>query len=473
MLFNSLVFIAFFIIVYGLYLLLRRRYKLQNRLLLVASYVFYGYWDWRFLSLIAASTIIDYFVGLGLHQTERPWKRRFLLCISIIGNLSLLGFFKYYNFFAESFAGLLGMFGMEAGFVTLNIVLPIGISFYTFQTMSYTIDIYRRKTERTRNFLDFALFVSFFPQLVAGPIERAVNLLPQVTSPRYITPREVNAGLFLILWGYYKKVVIADNVAMIADQIFNGYAQYQGLDLLVGILAFTVQILCDFSGYSDIARGLAKLMGFNLMVNFKLPYFAINPSDFWQRWHVSLSSWLRDYLYIPMGGSRGGKFATQRNLAITMLLGGLWHGAAWHFVIWGAFHGLILGLYRVFDKNPEHKDPWSGQYSYFRILGKMLLMFVLTLIGWVIFRATTGDQILYMLTHVFGGWSENTLEMAHRLLFYSLPLVLIQIYQYVKRDLLAPVKLHPILRLPLYAYLIIWIVIFGVREAVEFIYFQF
>jgi len=473
MLFNSLIFVAFFVIVYGLYLLLRRHYKLQNRLLLVASYIFYGYWDWRFLSLIAFSTIVDYVVGLALHSTERVWKRKALLFLSVFANLSLLGFFKYYNFFADSFAGLLGMFGMEAGFVTLNIVLPVGISFYTFQTMSYTIDIYRRKIEPTRSFLDFALFVSFFPQLVAGPIERAANLLPQVCARRNITPREVNAGIFLLLWGYYKKVVIADNVALIAGQIFGNYTQYQGLDLLVGILAFTVQILCDFSGYSDIARGLAKLMGFDLMVNFKLPYFALNPSDFWLRWHVSLSSWLRDYLYIPLGGNRGSTFATQRNLAITMLLGGLWHGAAWHFVIWGAFHGLILALYRVFDKNPEHEDPWGGNYSYFRILSKMLLMFVLTLIGWVIFRASTGHQIVYMLTHVFGGWSENTLDMAHRLLFYSLPLILIQIYQYIKRDLLAPMKLNPFVRYPLYAYFIIWIVIFGVRKATEFIYFQF
>jgi len=473
MLFNSLVFVAFFIIVYGLYLLLRRHHKIQNRLLLVASYVFYGYWDWRFLSLIALSTIIDYFVGLALHGSESPRKRKFLLLISVFANLSLLGFFKYFNFFADSFAGLLGMFGMDAGYVTLNIVLPVGISFYTFQTMSYTIDIYRRKAEPTRSFLDFALFVSFFPQLVAGPIERAVNLLPQVTSPRRIKPSEINAGLFLILWGYYKKVVIADNVAIIAAQIFNGYTQYQGLDLLVGILAFTVQIFCDFSGYSDIARGLAKLMGFNLMVNFKLPYFALNPSDFWLRWHVSLSSWLRDYLYIPLGGSRGGTAATQRNLALTMLLGGLWHGAAWHFVIWGAFHGLILALYRVFDKKPEHEDPWSGKYSYFRILSKMLLMFILTLIGWVIFRASTGHQIIYMLTNVFGGWSENTLNMAHQLAFFSMPLIVIQIYQYLKRDLLAPIKLPPIIKFPLYAHFIIWIVIFGVREAAEFIYFQF
>jgi D-alanyl-lipoteichoic acid acyltransferase DltB (MBOAT superfamily) len=473
MLFNSFVFIGFFIIVYALYLSFRRHYRIQNRILLVASYVFYGYWDWRFLSLIAISTIIDFFVGRALLKSESPLKRKFLLFLSVAANLSLLGFFKYYNFFADSFAGLLGMFGMEAGFVTLNIVLPIGISFYTFQTMSYTIDIYRRKTEPTKNFLDFALFVAFFPQLVAGPIERAVNLLPQITAPRRIRINQLNAGIFLILWGYYKKVVIADNVGRIADQIFNGYTQFQGLDLLIGVLAFTVQILCDFSGYSDIARGLAKVMGFDLMVNFKLPYFALNPSDFWLRWHVSLSSWLRDYLYIPLGGNKKGTISTQRNLAITMLLGGLWHGAAWNFVIWGAFHGLLLALYRVFDKNPAHDDPWNGQHSFVKILSKMLLMFILTLIGWVLFRSSSADQIFYMFSNVFGGWSEHTLEMAQTLLFFSLPLVVIQIYQYIKRDLLAPIKLNPIIRIPLYAHFIIWIIIFGVREAAEFIYFQF
>lgn len=473
MLFNSLVFIGFFIVVYSTYLLLHRNYRVQNRLLLVASYVFYGYWDWRFLSLIAISTIVDFYVGRRLFETEIQWKRKSLLFFSVLANLSLLGFFKYFNFFADSVAELLQAFGMRADIATLEIVLPVGISFYTFQTMSYTIDIYRRKAQPTTNFFDFALFVSFFPQLVAGPIERAVNLLPQVTAPRRIKANQLNAGLFLILWGYYKKVVIADNIGMIADRIFNGYTQFHGIDIIVGVLAFAVQIYCDFSGYSDIARGLAKLMGFDLMVNFKLPYFALNPSDFWTRWHVSLSSWLRDYLYIPLGGNRKGKIRTQVNLAITMLLGGLWHGAAWNFVVWGAFHGFILAAYRIFDRNPEHDDSWSGKYSYPRIIAKMLLMFILTLIGWVLFRARTIDQITYMLTQWAGGMSASTLDMAHQLVFYSLPLLVIQVYQYAKRDLLAPIKLNPIIRIPLYAHFLLWIFIFGVREAAEFIYFQF
>ncbi len=473
MLFNSYVFIAFFVFVYGSYLLLNKSYRAQNRLLLVASYIFYGYWDWRFLSLIFISTVIDYFVGRNLFAAESDRRRKILLVISILANLILLGFFKYFNFFSDSVASLLETFGMHAGFVTLNIVLPVGISFYTFQTMSYTIDVYRRKVEPTRNFLDFALFVSFFPQLVAGPIERAVNLLPQVTSPRKIKSDQINAGLFLMLWGYYKKVVIADNLGMIADKIFNGYTQYQGVDIIVGVLAFAIQIYCDFSGYSDIARGAAKMMGFDLMVNFRLPYFALNPSDFWERWHVSLSSWLRDYLYIPLGGNRKGDRRTRINLGLTMLLGGLWHGAAWNFVAWGGFHGAILGIYRGFDRHPEHNDPRGKKYSYTRVLSRMALMFALTMIGWVLFRAHTMNQIGYMLTHWIGGFSAQSPELIHKLLFYSIPLIIIQIYQYVKRDLLAPMKIRPIFRAPLYAYLLLWIFIFGVRAATEFIYFQF
>jgi D-alanyl-lipoteichoic acid acyltransferase DltB (MBOAT superfamily) len=473
MLFNSLIFVVFFFAVYTLYLVLHRHLRAQNRFLLLASYIFYGYWDWRFLSLIFISTLVDYYLGRTIYRTEKEVKRKRLLILSVLANLSLLGFFKYFNFFADSFSGVLDLFGMEAGFVTLNIVLPVGISFYTFQTMSYTIDIYRRKAQPTDSFLDFALFVSFFPQLVAGPIERAVNLLPQITAPRTFTVDQINSGIFLLLWGYFKKVVIADNVALIANQVFDGYTEYQGLDIVIGVLAFTVQIYCDFSGYSDIARGLARLMGFELMVNFKLPYFALNPTDFWLRWHVSLSSWLRDYLYIPLGGNRGGSLYIQRNLALTMLLGGLWHGAAWNFVLWGAYHGLILGIYRVFDKNPEHEDPWSGKNSPARIISKMSLMFVLTMIGWVIFRARSVHQIYYMLTNIGFGMSEDSLQMTYRLLFFSLPLVAVQIYQYVKRDLLALLKLSEVARVVIYAALLIGILVFGYRDSAEFIYFQF
>ncbi|EGJ35000.1 MULTISPECIES: MBOAT family O-acyltransferase [Moorena] len=473
MLFNSFIFVLFFIIVYTLYLFLNRNYKAQNILLLIASYVFYGWWDWRFLSLLALSTVVDFTVGKQLQDIKEERKRKLLLCISLIFNLSLLGFFKYFNFFAESFSSLLKLVGLQVDWVTLTILLPVGISFYTFQTMSYTIDIYRGKLKPISNFLDFALFVSFFPQLVAGPIERATTLIPQIILPRNLNIEQINAGILLIIWGYFKKVVIADNMATIANPIFNNYTQYQGLDVLIGILAFTVQIYGDFSGYSDIARGISKLMGFELMVNFKLPYFALNPSDFWLRWHISLSTWLRDYLYIPLGGNRQGSLNTYRNLFLTMLLGGLWHGAAWNFVIWGAFHGLILIIYRIFDKNPEHQDPWSGKYSYLRILGKMLLMFILTNIGWVIFRSSSADQIYYMLTRVGVGRSDQSLLLGYDLVFFCLPLVMVQIYQYVTRDLLILTKLNYWCRVPVYSFLIIWICVFGVRTSGEFIYFQF
>ena len=473
MLFNSFIFLAFFIIVYTLYLLLKSHYKAQNFLLLIASYIFYGYWDWRFSSLLALSTIVDFTVGKFLQNTKEENKRKQLLFISIFFNLSILGFFKYFNFFTESFAGLFQIFGLEANWDTLNVMLPVGISFYTFQTMSYTIDVYKRNLQPINNFLDFALFVSFFPQLVAGPIERATTLIPQIISPRYVKLEQINAGIYLIIWGYFKKIVIADNMANIANSVFKDYTQYQGLDILIGILAFTIQIYGDFSGYSDIARGLSKLMGFELMVNFKLPYFALNPSDFWLRWHISLSTWLRDYLYIPLGGNRQGVFNTYRNLFLTMLLGGLWHGAAWNFVIWGAFHGLILIIYRIFDREPEHLDPWCGKYPYPRVLAKMLLMFILTNIGWVIFRSSSIHQIYYMLAKVGFSISDQTLVWGYDLLFFCLPLFLIQIFQYVTRDLLIVTKFKPIIRVPIYSFLIIWICVFGVRESGEFIYFQF
>ncbi|MEC4985962.1 MAG: MBOAT family O-acyltransferase, partial [Oscillatoria sp. PMC 1076.18] len=343
-----------------------------------------------------------------MSQTANLQRRKLLLTVSLLTNLSILGFFKYFNFFVDSLIQLFNWLGIAADPLTLNIILPVGISFYTFQTLSYTIDVYRGKLIPAKNLLDFAVYVAFFPQLVAGPIERAENFLPQVTHPRKLNLAQINAGLFLILWGYFKKVVIADNIGLIANAVFNDYTDYQGIDVIIGILAFTVQIYGDFSGYSDIARGISKLMGFELMVNFKLPFFALNPSDFWARWHISLSTWLRDYLYIPLGGNRQGTFNTYRNLGITMLLGGLWHGAAWNFVIWGAYHGLILIIYRIVSRKREHLDPWSGKYSYPYILAKMLLMFILANLGWVIFRCVSLEQMGYILTHIGLSWSENT-----------------------------------------------------------------
>ena len=471
--FQSFIFLQFFLLFYTSYLLLRRNLKLQNLLLLAASYIFYGYWDWRFLSLLVFSTVIDFIVSKGIYKTSDHNKRKFLLSLSLISNLSILGFFKYFNFFAGSFTNLLGSIGIPANDITLKIVLPVGISFYTFQTLSYTIDVYRRDLKPAKSILDFAVYVAFFPQLVAGPIERATNFLPQISSLRKISLAQVNAGIFLILWGYFKKLVVADNVANIANPIFDNYTQYQGLDILIGILAFTIQIYCDFSAYSDIARGLAKLMGFELMVNFKLPFFAINPSDFWSRWHISLSSWLRDYLYIPLGGNRRGEFNTYRNLFLTMLLGGLWHGAAWNFILWGAYQGFILIVYRMLDRRPEHLDPWSGKYPMYRVLGKMLLMFILANIGWVIFRSTSLAQIAYLLTHGGFSLSENSLALLNDLVFFAAPLFIVQLYQYVTKDLLIVPKITSWIRIPLYSFFLMLIFIYGVRTSSEFIYFQF
>ncbi|MBT3278266.1 MAG: MBOAT family protein [Phycisphaerales bacterium] len=485
MLFNSLEFVLFFAAVYSAYWALRRVLRAQNAMLLVASYFFYGWWDYRFLSLLLISTLVDFYAGAAMHRSNSPGRRKGLLLLSLSCNLGMLGFFKYFNFFSESAVDLCRMIGFTPDAVTLNIILPVGISFYTFQTLSYTIDIYRRRLKPVDDMLDFALFVSFFPQLVAGPIERASHLLPQISKPRTIDLDQVNAGIFLLLWGFFKKMVIADTAAVIANDIFNHYTGYVGADLLVGALAFTVQIYCDFSAYSDIARGLGKLMGFDLMVNFRLPYFALNPSDFWNRWHISLSSWLRDYLYIPLGGSRKGPRRTYINLSLTMLLGGLWHGASWNFILWGAFHGAILILYRFFDRSEDWKAPWSGQYNPIRILSKMALMFSLTVAGWILFRcsgvledgvrtATGMQQISWFARHLFSaGLSDAAAPMAAKLAWISLPLVVMQLAQYTRRDLLVVLCARPWVQVVVYALLMLGLSLFAVTDKTEFIYFAF
>lgn len=474
MLFNSIIFVVFFLICYSLYLLLRKHYRIQNTLLLIASYIFYGYWDWRFTSLLALSTVIDYYIGLHLHATSNPSKRKLFLTISIFSNLSILGFFKYFNFFADSFGNFLQLLGMQVDLITLKIILPVGISFYTFQTLSYTIDIYREKLIPTSDFISFALFVAFFPQLVAGPIERAINLLPQIQAARHIDVERIYTGLFLILWGYFKKLVIADNCgAEIVEPVFSNYMEMGGLDIILAVLGFAFQIYGDFSGYSDIARGLAKIMGFDLMVNFKLPYFSLNPSDFWMRWHVSLSSWLRDYLYIPLGGNRYGYWNTHRNLMLTMILGGLWHGASWNFVIWGFYQGFILIIYRIVEKDDLFLDPWSGSYSRWCVLSHMAVMFVLTCIGWLIFRGESAHQIGYMLTHIDFSTTAKTLHRGWVFCFLTFPLIMVEIWQYRTRNLFAPLTLPWFWRGVFCSFLIIWITIFTGDEPTEFIYFQF
>jgi alginate O-acetyltransferase complex protein AlgI len=424
---------------------------------------------------------VDFNIGRLLSRYEdNPLQhktRQYLLATSLLINLGVLGVFKYFNFFADSLVDLVGLFGLQIDNVTLSIVLPVGISFYTFQTLSYTFDIYRGKLEAVDSLLDFAAFVAFFPQLVAGPIERASNLLPQIQSLRPIQVQQIHAGLYLIVWGLFQKIVIADNSAIIANTIFNDHLQYSGIDILVGIVAFAFQIYGDFSGYSDIARGIAKLLGFELMVNFRLPYFALNPSDFWNRWHISLSTWLRDYLYIGLGGSRKGEATTYRNLMLTMLLGGLWHGAAWNFVLWGVYHGTILAIYRRFERKPMHGDPWSGQYNYLIVGFKMLLMFNLTLVGWLIFRVESLEQLSQMIASAFNftslALSTSVYDLFLPLTWHITILILFNLWQYRSRNLLVVVHSHWLIQSLISCFLILWMVVFSVRDSVEFIYFQF
>jgi D-alanyl-lipoteichoic acid acyltransferase DltB (MBOAT superfamily) len=355
-------------------------------MLLVASYVFYGWWDVRFLVLLLFTSLFDYFCALKIDAEDRPRQRKGWLAASIIANMTVLGIFKYYNFFADSLSTVLGRIGAHADFPTLHVILPVGISFYTFLSMSYTIDVYRRELRATRNALDFMLYVAYFPHLVAGPIVRASYLLPQCQRPREIKADEVENGIWLILMGYVKKVVIADRLGRIVDWGFSlPSAPYENWNTWIIIYAFAFQIYGDFAGYSDIARGLAKLMGFELVVNFRAPYLVTNPADFWKHWHISLSTWLRDYLYIPMGGNRHGPAKTYRNLILTMLLGGLWHGAGAAFVCWGAFHGSLLSVHRWWTEhfgNVKEKT-----IPLIRRVMLAVIFFQITCIGWLLFRA--------------------------------------------------------------------------------------
>ena len=382
LLFNSFAFAVFFVCVFSAYWVVRRRENTRVLLLLGSSYFFYGWWSWKFLGLIVFSTVLDYFVGLRLARTTSPRGRRFLITLSLTGNLGVLAFFKYFGFFTKEAVRMLGWLGLDAHPVTLEILLPVGISFYTFQTLSYTLDIYRGSLEPERNPLRFALFVAFFPQLVAGPIVRASHFLPQIPKRPVLTRAAFDAGLALIFWGLFKKVVIADYLGReLVDPFWDNPAMYGGLSSLVGVWGYALQIYGDFSGYSDIAIGAAMLLGFDLGLNFDTPYRALSFRDFWRRWHISLSTWLRDYLYIPLGGNRGGPHRVYANLMITMLLGGLWHGASWMFVLWGAFHGALLAIDRMLDL--QHPTSFLGK------LGRRVLVFHLVCVGWIFFRSQT------------------------------------------------------------------------------------
>jgi alginate O-acetyltransferase complex protein AlgI len=473
MVFNSLHFVWFFIVVYALYRVLPHRG--QNWLLLVASYYFYASWDWRFLGLLIASTLVDYTCGLAMARATAPGRRRALLCLSIGFNLTLLGFFKYFNFFADNLHVLFGAFGWQLDFVTVRVLLPIGISFYTFVTMSYVIDVYRREIPATCDLVDFAVFVAYFPHLVAGPILRASRLLPQIDAPRSITSERIRDGLWLILWGYFQKVFVADNLAPLANAAFDPAVSHTGINVLLGTYAFAFQIYGDFAGYSNIARGTSKLMGIELLENFRFPYFVRTPQAFWRHWHISLSTWLRDYLYIPLGGSRGSEWQTRRNLLVTMILGGLWHGAAWTFILWGIYHGLLLVGQRVAERAGALRALLVLPQPLVRVVA-WAIMFHITCYGWLIFRSRSLHQIADLTRAIVFDLAPRSVDVAGLLapvLMYTTPLLVVHACEAWFNDVLVVPRLPIAVRYSVYAATVYLTVLFGNFGGGDFIYFQF
>ncbi|HJN76893.1 MAG TPA: MBOAT family protein, partial [Myxococcota bacterium] len=461
MLFNSPVFPLFFAVVYLVYRLVPHR--AQNVLLLAASYFFYAWWDWRFCGLILLSTVVDYFCA---HRLAAGGGRKFV-AVSVATNLLILGVFKYLGWLVDETALFLIYWGFTESRPVLDILLPVGLSFYTFQSMAYTIDVHRGHAKPTRSFLDFALFVSFFPQLVAGPIERFSKLMPQLEKPRTVTTAQTAEGGWLILWGYFKKLFVADNLAILVNEVYADGAEPSGAMVLIAFYAFTWQIYCDFSGYTDIARGVAKLLGIELTINFNLPFFAKSPREIWRRWHISLSQWLRDYLYISLGGSRGGKLRTQFNLAMTMLLGGLWHGANWVFIVWGAYHGLALAIQRQFKR--RELGPVA---SFFAIVAT----FHFTVLGFAIFRAQSMGQFAGLaraLVTDFHVSEDDRYAFIQLAVLIAVPLVA-QIVMYLRGDDLEllwklPRPVQAVLAIALFTA----IVVLGSTYGQQFIYFQF
>lgn len=421
MLFNSFEFLLFLPIVFLLYwFVFNRSLKWQNAFVVVASYVFYGWWDWRFLLLIAFTSLCSWASGLLIEKyADVPKSRnilrdsRFYLWANILLNLGILGFFKYFNFFVQSFVDAFAAFGITLQATTLHIILPVGISFYTFQALSYSIDVYRKQLASTRDAVAFLAYVSFFPQLVAGPIERATNLLPQFQRPRTFDYAQAVDGCRQMLWGFFKKIVIADNCAVYVNQVFDTYQDQSGSTLLLAAIFFTFQIYGDFSGYSDIAIGCAKLFGIQLMRNFNVPYFSRDIAEFWRRWHISLTTWFRDYIYIPLGGSRTTKAKIIRNTFIIFLVSGLWHGANWTFVVWGAYHAVLFMPLILMGKNRRFTDTVAANriLPTWRESGQMLLTFVLVVIGWIIFRA---ESITQAWEYLGGMWQLGTLKASYR-----------------------------------------------------------
>jgi len=475
MLFNSFIFLIFLSIVIPVYYYSNPPFR--KIFLLAFSYFFYGYWDYRFCSLLLISTVIDFYTGKFIYiQNDEKIRKRILL-ISLFSNLGILGFFKYYNFFIDSFSGLATTFGLQFDYLHLNIILPVGISFYTFQTLTYTIDIYRKEIQPVKSFVDFALYVSFFPQLVAGPIERAKNLLPQISKMPTPTKTQFSQGFALITMGMFKKVLIGDTTGRIVDQIFAQPQYYASSEMLMGLILFAIQIYADFSGYSSIARGTAKWMGIELMENFNQPYLAANITEFWRRWHISLSTWLKDYLYISLGGNRKGNSRTYINLMLTMLLGGLWHGAGWTFVVWGGLHGIFLAIHKFIIgenkiTNSYKFDSFKGLSKY---LGKVFFLNIIVLITWLFFRAKTFSEAIYFFEKFIfwesGNFDGRVLIMT---LSFSIVTLLIDFFEYYFKDHEFLLRLKPEYRYG-FAFVTWVLILLYMFQAtpMPFIYFQF
>lgn len=486
MLFNSLEFALFLPIVFTLYwFVFQKNLRAQNTMLLIVSYVFYAWWDWRFLFLLAFSTFLDYFSGLKIEQATTQAKSKFWLSLSIGINLGFLGFFKYYNFFVSELSNAMAQAGIEMHPWTLKIILPVGISFYTFHGLSYIIDVYKKRIEAEKNFVEYAVFVSYFPLLVAGPIERATHLLPQVKKPRSFDYNRAADGMRQILWGLFKKVVIADNCATYANAIFNESGQHNGSSLLLGALFFTFQIYGDFSGYSDIALGTSRLLGIELLRNFAFPYFSRDIAEFWRRWHISLSTWFRDYLYLPLGGSKGGALMKIRNVFIIFLVSGFWHGANWTFLAWGLLNALYFIPLLLLNKN-RHNLEFISTHKFLPSLKEFFqinLTFFMTVIAWIFFRAESITQALDIVKRIF---SKSLFQMPDYLskndmLYFFIHVGLVGfllLVEWMHRDKQFGLQFNESLlkktsaRWAAYAFIMVLILLFGGKQS-NFIYFQF
>jgi len=480
MLFNSIEFILFLPIVFLLYWFVFHKRQWQNLLIVIASYIFYGWWDWRFLLLIVFTSACSYVSGLLLEYYEGNRKRQKAISgANIVLNLGILGVFKYYNFFVENLIDLTYMFGFHLDWPTIYIILPVGISFYTFQALSYSIDVYQKKIPASHNIVEFFAFICFFPQLVAGPIERATNLLPQFQKQRLFDRSRAVDGCRQMLWGFFKKLVVADNCAFTVNNYWDQYADMNGLSLWVLAILFSIQIYCDFSGYSDIAIGCARLFGINLMRNFNVPYFSRSIPEFWRRWHISLTTWFRDYIYFPLGGSRCEQWKVIRNVFIVWAISGLWHGANWTFVCWGLFHATLLSIYNILGINTKYKDvvAYGRHWPTLKETGQVVLTFLLATVGWVFFRAESLSQaytfIIRMFTTLFDDYK---LEFGKTHLLYATVLLLIEWLQRDKQHALQISNFqffkYKYIRWGTY-YLVLWIIYKLAASSQTFIYFQF